>query len=623
MVDEQRFSRIAVERYMHMRSAWGPTFSHDDESVFFLCNLSGTPQVWRLDPRAPWPRQVSFFTERVTMVSASPTQDLLLVACDTGGNERTQLLIMDGEGLSVRSLTNDPAHIYQFGGWSHDGQQICYASNRRDGVHFDVFVCHVATGEHRCVHESDATNYAQGFTPDDHNIIVSRHHASLSNDLYVVDLTTGDARCFTPHTGAARFSMARFAPDLRAVYMVSDTEGEFTRLLTLRQSTGEALHDGAGLPDRLIGFTREWLTADNWDVTSLSLRQDGSALAYVTNEEGTSQLYVLELGNEEPSRAPALHVSSLPAGTFGVKWNRTGSVLALTISAACHGTDVWFYDVARGELTRKTYAAISSVPAETFVAPELVHFPSFDGRSIPGLYYKPRHNAGPWPVIVDVHGGPEGQSTNSFAGLTQYFVNNGFAVFKPNVRGSSGYGLSYLHLDDVRKRMDSVADLAHAVAWLKEHGDAKAGAIAVMGGSYGGFMVLAALTHYPDLFAAGVDIVGIANLRTFMNNTSAYRRHLRESEYGTVVDDGDFFDEISPIFRVDAITAPLFVVHGANDPRVPISEAEQMVAALRARAHPVEYLRFEDEGHGVAKLENRILTYTKIAAFLQDVLRDR
>src|SRR5207237_7353070 len=224
------------------------------------------------------------------------------------------------------------------------------------------------------------------------------------------------------------------------------------------------------------------------------------------------------------------------------------------------------------------------------------------------------------PCVVIVNGGPEGQYRPTFQAVAQYLASAGFAVLAPNVRGSTGYGRAYLHLDDVRKRMDSVADLAHAAYWLRDSGRADPKRIAVYGGSYGGFMVLAALTTYPDLWAAGVDIVGIANFVTFLENTGPWRRKLREAEYGSLEQDREFLAQISPIHRVDRITSPLFVVHGANDPRVPVGEAEQIVAALRSRNVPVEYMRFEDEGHGLIKRANRLVAYPAIARFLDAYL---
>jgi dipeptidyl aminopeptidase/acylaminoacyl peptidase len=247
-----------------------------------------------------------------------------------------------------------------------------------------------------------------------------------------------------------------------------------------------------------------------------------------------------------------------------------------------------------------------------------VRYPTFDGRSIPALYYAAGEGG---PCVVFVHGGPEGQFRPTFQPLVQHLVSAGMAVLAPNVRGSSGYGKQYLHLDDVRLRMDSVADLAHGVAWLRDTGRADPTRIAVYGGSYGGFMVLAALTTYPELWAAGVDLVGIANFVTFLENTGPWRRHLREAEYGSLEHDGDFLRSISPIHKVDQIRAPLLVIHGANDPRVPISEAEQMVERLRALGRTVEFLRLDDEGHQISKLKNKLAVYPRVSEFLRLHLR--
>lgn len=588
---------IDIRRYMEIRSAFGPSFAHDDRGMYFLSTMSGIAQVWRQDVDLPWPRQITFFPDGVKGVVASPQEDRILVSADRGGNERAQLFLMDGDGLDIKDISQDPEHIYAFDAWSPDGKRFTYASNRRNGKNFDVYLYELETDSHRLLHQSDHTNYAGRFSPDGKKILFSRVYSNMDNDLHLLDLDTGNTRLLTPRKGQALFTGARFSPDGDTLFLLSNRESEFTRVAQIHLDT--------------LDWT--WLTEDRWDAEDLSLSPDGGLLAFTQNEGGNSRLKVL---NAESSRS--LKLPELPQGVIlGTTWNRRGNRLALTLSSPRHGTEIWQIQPEEPQPERITYASISGVPQDTFISPEEVTYPSFDGLEIPAFYYRPPGYKGPHPVIVWVHGGPESQSRNSFNPLIQFFLQRGMAVLVPNVRGSSGYGRTYVHLDDVRKRMDSVTDLARCVDWLKEHGNAREDAIAVMGGSYGGFMVLAALTHHPDLWAAGVDIVGIANLRTFIQNTSPYRRHLRESEYGTIEEDGDFFDRISPIHHVDNIRAPLFVVHGANDPRVPVSEAEQIVAALRKRNHPVEYLRYEDEGHGLAKLENRVHAYSAIADWLE------
>jgi dipeptidyl aminopeptidase/acylaminoacyl peptidase len=299
-------------------------------------------------------------------------------------------------------------------------------------------------------------------------------------------------------------------------------------------------------------------------------------------------------------------------------WSRDGKRLAFVFSGPADNPNIWVWDLDEDRCRQVTFVTRGGIPRESFVAPELVSFRSFDSLEIPAFLYMP--NSERPAVVVSVHGGPEGQTRPIFNAVTQYLVNQGYAVLAPNVRGSTGYGRTYTHLDDVEKRMDSVADLEAAVRWLRESGRVDGERIAVMGGSYGGFMVLAALTTYPDIWAAGVDIVGIANLETFLRNTGAYRRHWRIPEYGDPDRDAELFRRISPIHHVEKITAPLLVLHGDNDPRVPLSEAEQMVEALQRLDRPVRLMRFDDEGHGIIKLKNRLVAYPAIGEFLDRYL---
>ncbi|MGH3149030.1 MAG: S9 family peptidase, partial [Rubrobacter sp.] len=292
--------------------------------------------------------------------------------------------------------------------------------------------------------------------------------------------------------------------------------------------------------------------------------------------------------------------------------------LAFTLTAPERNPDVWVMDLPEGQPGRLTRSSTAGIPPRSFRRPDLVRYPTFDGRDVPALFYRPDGAPESTPVVVNVHGGPASQSRPMFAPVTQYLLGLGYAVFFPNVRGSTGYGKAYTNLDNVRLRMDSVEDLAHAAYWLREIGHERVG---VMGGSYGGFMVLAALTEYPELWSAGVDIVGIANFVTFLENTGSYRRRHRESEYGSLEEDHAFLESISPIHKAGNIAAPLMVIHGKNDPRVPVGEAEQIVERVEENGGAVEYLLFEDEGHGLARLKNRLEAYPKIAAFLDEHLR--
>jgi len=576
-------------RYLKVRGAWGPSWSPDGQRVSFLTEITGVPQVWEVASGASsWPEQLTFYEERISGAWYSPEEDRLLFGMDAGGNERSQLFLL--ESGEVRDLTNDPEAIHYPGGFSPDGRRVAYTATRRNGTDFDVFVQGVQEGEPETVWEVSGYHTVADWAPDGGALIVSRHHSNVNNDLYRLDLETGEATLLTPHEGDARFSGASVTPDGGSLYLATDRDGEFSRLARLDLATLEL----------------EYLTPDDRDVEGVALSKDVRYLVASRNVDGYSDVLLF---SGRGSRMPA---PEIPAGIVGgFEFSPDSGRLAFTLTAPERNPDVWVVELPDGEARRLTRSSTAGIPPRSFRKPRVLRYTSFDGREIPALFYEPEsENA---PVIVNVHGGPESQARPAFAPVTQYLLDSGYAVFFPNVRGSTGYGKAYTHLDDVRLRMDSVEDLAHAAYWLRERGH---GRIAVMGGSYGGFMVLAALTEYPDLWTAGVDIVGIANLVTFLENTGSYRRSLREPEYGSLERDREFLESISPIHKAEHIKVPLMVVHGKNDPRVPVGEAEQIVSRVKGNGGTVEYLLYEDEGHGLAKLENRLDAYPKIVAFL-------
>ena len=584
-------------RYLKIRGAWGASWSPDGRRLAFLTEITGVPQVWEVAAGGPsWPEQLTFYEERVSGAEYSPTSNQLLFGMDAGGTERTQLyLLEDGE---VKDLTRAPDAIHYSGGFSPDGKRVAYTATRRNGTDFDVFVQGLAE-ESETVWEVAGYHTVSDWAPDGSALIVSRHHSNLNNDLYLLDLGSGEATLLTPHEGDARFQGVNVTPDGGSAYLATDRDGDFVRLARLDLSTLELTY----------------LTPDDWDVEEVELSEDGRYLLASRNVEGYSDLMLF---SGEGRRVPD---PSVPEGIVGgFEFSPDGSRLAFTLVGPTRNPDVWVLDLPDGEPRQVTRSSTAGIPRAVFRRPELARYPSFDGREIPGLLYEPESASGARgnaPVVVNVHGGPESQSRPGFAPVTQYLLHRGYAVFFPNVRGSTGYGKGYTHLDDVELRMDSVRDLAHAAHWLRGRGHEQ---VAVMGGSYGGFMVLAALTEYPELWSAGVDIVGIANLVTFLENTGSYRRGLREPEYGSLEKDRDFLESISPIHKAGKITAPLMVIHGKNDPRVPVGEAEQIVERVRENGGRVEYLLYEDEGHGLAKLKNRLDAYPKIAAFLDEHL---
>lgn len=586
-------------RFLNVRTATSPSLSADGSRVAFLYDITGVPQVWSIPRDGGWPEQLTFFTERVQTVAYAPTGSRLLFGMDAGGDERQALFELAPDGSRCEPLATDPGVIHSWGAWSPDGTAIAYAANARDQRFFDIYIKPL-DGPARLVLRHDGTNSVAGWSPDGRALLVARANSNLDNDLFLLDIASASIELLTPHEGEALFHSARF---------VGNDE------LLLVSNRGRDFLTPARINLRTQALT--WLADEPWDTEELVASADGRTIAYAVNEAGYGRVTLLVDGALVP-------VDGLPHGVVtGLDLSRDGHALVFSLDAATDGVSIWAVTTATGAAQRVTGSSLAGIAAGSLAAPELIHYQTFDGRAIPAFLFRPAGAAGPLPTIVHVHGGPESQARPRYHPTIQFLAHRGFAVLVPNVRGSTGYGKAYTHLDDVRRRMDAVADLAAAVAWLKESGTARPDAIAVVGGSYGGFMVLAALTTYPELWAAGVNSFGIANFVTLLEHTGPWRRKLREAEYGSLEQDRDFLISISPIEHVDKIVAPLLVLHGANDPRVPIGESEQIVASLRARGRAVEYVRFEDEGHGFVKLPNRLAAAEATAAFLERYLGAR
>jgi dipeptidyl aminopeptidase/acylaminoacyl peptidase len=592
-------SPVNIEPYLRVRAATGPSFRSDGKKLAFRSNETGNTQLWELDLETG---AISQRTdgERVMFAEYSPVGSALIFGTDAGGNERCQLFLRASDDAAIVPLTGNLEAIHNWGGWNLDGSAFAYSSNERDPAYFDIYIRRLPDGEPQRVLQHDGNNYVVAWSPAGDALIVSRPTSLVNNDLYLVPLDGGEPRLLTAHDGDARFSAVYWRPGLDQLVLTTDLDRDRMRLVTMDIATGAL----------------EVLAEPEWAVEAARLSEDGRLLAWRTNEDGYSNLRIRDL-----ERGRDLQIPSVPRGVLSETcWSPDGRRYAFSLSVHDQNSDIWLLDLDSVSTHRLTHSSLAGLDTGSFVEPELVHFSSFDGLGVPAFLYRPRDAQEPLAVIVSVHGGPESQERPSFNAVFQYFVQRGFGVLAPNVRGSTGYGKAYTRLDDVERRMDSVADLRAAWQWLVDSGVGRRDAIAIMGGSYGGFMVLAALVNQPDLWAAGVDIVGIANFVSFLENTGAYRRKLREAEYGSLENNREFLERISPIHGIDRINAPLMVIHGANDPRVPIGEAEQIVEGLRTRGAPVVYMRFEDEGHGLVKLENRLVAYPAIAEFLESVL---
>ena len=579
-----------LERYQNTRPAAFAGWASDGE-LLISTRFGETNQVHRVRSPMGMREQLTFQREPVSSVRAQPGSNGrgFVFGRDVGGSEFWQLYHYDLETRGTRLLTDGGRSRNEQPLWSHDGRQLAWTSTARNGQDSDIWVRSL-DGEARAVLTEGGTWYATDFSPDGKRLLVQRYVSINDSRPGELDLTTGKLELFPVDGGRAAFGPFLYAPDGQGVYYISDESREFRSLRYHNPASGDMVDLTADLP---------------WNVVAFDIAADGKHLAYASNEDGIFRLHVLSLPGHEPVQLPAL-----PVGVIGgLGFAPDGQRIALTLNGATSPSDVFVVDLKDRSLTRWTEGEVGGLDASRFVAPTLVRYPSFDGLSIPAFYYRPAQVPADQriPVVIQIHGGPEAQALPIFNPSLQFMLDElGVAVLVPNVRGSAGYGKTYVDLDNGFKRKDSVKDIGALLDWIEQQPGLDAKRVGVSGGSYGGYMVLATLVDYADRIAAGIDVVGISSFSTFLEATESYRRDLRRAEYGDERDPAmrAFMDEIAPLNNAQQIRSPLFVAQGANDPRVPLSEADQIVNAVRGNGGDVWYLVFKDEGHGFAKKTN-------------------
>ena len=591
-----------LEQYQNTRSA-GLVDWLGDGSVLISTRFGETNQIHRVAVPMGARTQITFLGEPVRGASVSPDADLngFLYLYDIGGSEFSQVYWFDLATGSSTLLTDGESRNGSIA-WSNGGDRFAYTSTRRDGRNFDVWIGTpgVDHTQHTLAHESNGMWVPMDWSPDDRRLLLLEYLSINHSRIYVLDLESGALTEVNASDTPIGYNGGAFDSTGEGVYLVHDQGSEFKQLHHLDLASGRTRALSADIP---------------WDVQGVALTRDRNRMAFVVNDGGRSQLHLRDL-----RRNRALPSPNLPVGLInGLNFNRDGNRLAMTVSTSRSPSDVFVYDVGRRNLTRWTASEVGGLDTTKFPEPTLVQFASFDGREIPAWVYKPE-GAGPHPVIINIHGGPESQSRPGFSSTYAYWVNElGAAVISPNVRGSSGYGKTYLQLDNGMKREDSVKDIGALLDWIAAQPDLDQDRVIVYGGSYGGYMVLASLVHYNDRLLGGIDIVGISNFVSFLENTESYRRDLRRAEYGDERDPAmrAHLETISPLTRMAEVSRPLFVAQGLNDPRVPASEAEQVVEAVRSNGGDVWYLLAKDEGHGFAKKVNRDYFQAASALFMQ------
>jgi len=579
-----------LQRYANTRGAAPGGWLADGSGMLITTRFGNTAQVHRVKMPGGAREQLTFYDEPIASLAANPKKAGFVFGKDIGGSEFWQLYWFDLATREVKLLTDGKSRN-DSPVWSHDGTKLAYNSTERNGTDTDVWVLDLASGERHAVVTEGGAWEPTDFSPDGTELLVQK--GVSINEVYpgVVKLDTKKLTMFPVDGGKAAFGAFRFAPDGKGAYYTSDEGSEFLTLRFHDLKTNKVTDLSKKIP---------------WDVEEFALSDDGAQLAFVTNEDGFGTLHLIDTATRSERPVPVV-----PRGVIGgLEFSHDGKQLGFAVNSAVSPSDVYAIDLAANAIARWTESEVGGLDSSKFVAPTLVHFPSkaSGGKpmSIPAFYYQPK-TPGPHPVVINIHGGPESQSRPVFSGDTQFLVDQlGIAVLVPNVRGSSGYGKSYLKLDNGFKREDSVKDIGALLDWIGTQPELDAKRVAVYGGSYGGYMVLASMTHYNDRLRAGVDIVGVSNFVTFLNNTESYRRDLRRVEYG---DERNpkmhaFLEKISPTTNAKNITIPLYVSAGANDPRVPASEGQQMANTVRGNGGDVWFLEFKDEGHGWKKKPN-------------------
>jgi dipeptidyl aminopeptidase/acylaminoacyl peptidase len=592
-------------QYQNVRGASFADWTPDGKSILIATRFADTAQLHRVDMPLGLRRQLTFFPEPVGGGTYRPDNGArtILYGKDRGGDENFQLYLMD-EREGASTMFTDGTSRNAAGTFSDDGSLIAWSSVGKDSSKYKIYVANGrAPKEPRVVLDEEGAWFPREFSPDNKKLLVGKSVSVNESYLYLIDLKTGVRTQVNPSTKQISYDNAEFSADGQSLYVISDEDSEFARLVRINLKDNSKVTLSAGI---------------NWDVEGFDITRDKKTIAYATNEAGVSRINIIDTASGAKLPAP-----ELPTAVFsGAGFSPDGSKLALSLTNAQTSGDVWVWDLKARQLTRWTESEVGGIDPSAFVQPTLVSWPSFDKRAITGFQYLPP-GPGPHPVMISIHGGPEAQSRPGFSSNTQMLVKKlGMAVILPNVRGSTGYGKTFVNLDNGRLREDSVKDIGALLDWIATQPKLDKKRVIVSGGSYGGYMSYAVMTNYNDRMAAGISVVGISNFVTFLNNTSGYRRDLRRVEYGDERDPemAKVLQAISPLNNAGKITKPMFIVQGLNDPRVPYTEAEQMLKAIRANGQEVWFMMAKDEGHGFAKKSNQNAQQEATVLFLQKVI---
>lgn len=589
--------RPDIARYLLVQGATQAHLSPDGRRVAYLSRVTGAPQLWLVDAAGGWPSQLTY-GEGVDDFRWLPDGSGLLYGADQGGDEQLAFVAVTADGARERVVSPRSDAYQYFGAWAPDGRRFAFNSTARNGRDFDVYVGDLTGAAPRRVAQLTGANTPVAWRPGTNEVLVLRARGEDGADVHLLDTATGAVRPLLQPAEAAAHLDPAWLPDGSGFYLVTN-EG--------RDRRGLAFYDMRTGRLRFVGTPAG-------EVDAVRLSRDGRWLAWLVNDGGFHSLQVLD--RQTGARRPA---PELPAGALAIDFAENAPVLSVLVSGAAAVGETHVWNLETGQVTRPVRTRWAGLDAAAAVTPELLRFKGRDGTELTGLYYRPKGATGAPPLLLRLHGGPSSQASPAWLPEVQYFVSRGIAVFDFNYRGSTGFGKAFAQLNDKRRRPNELNDLVDAVAWLRSTGRADPKRAAVTGRSYGGYLTNAVVGAHPELFVAGVSQVGVSDWVQALEGASPELKASDLVEFGNIDDPADraFFASISPINNAAKIRTPLLVQHGVGDPRDPVSESDRFVQAVRAAGNTVEYVRFPDEGHGIAKTENQVHFFRRMAAFLE------
>jgi len=582
-----------------------PSFSPDGSRVAYLANISGSPQVWIVSSEGGYPKAATSFDDPVSAVAWSPRGNELAITVAPGGGLNTQIWLMTAEGTNLRRITPGGKENNWLGVWSRDGKYLTYSSNARSGESMDAMMYDVASGKSKKIVENRGIGTVDDVSPDGKYVLVNRVASRGDNDVFRVDITSGKEILVTPHKPPGSF-YAEFGADASTIYLQSDASSDLPVFGRVK------IVDGVVKPIQIIS-QRNDAELDGFDVDPM-----GHHALLFWNVAGRTEMEYVDLRNGKSIARPKLVGDIVAGGDF----SDDGKKIVLTAAGANVPSNLHVWEAGSSKSARQiTQSSHAGVDLSALQQPELLRYEAHDGIELSGWLYRPAKSGKSLPVVFSFHGGPEGQERPGLNSTYQALLTRGIAVFAPNVRGSSGFGKKFVNLDNGALRVNGVKDIESSVKVLVDQGIADPKRLGIMGGSYGGYMVMAGMTEYPDMFAAGANLFGVVNFETFFKHSEPWMAEISMIEYGNPNTEAEMLRKLSPIHKLDRLKGALLVLHGANDTNVPVIEAEQIVDTLKSRNVPVEYVLFPDEGHGWRKTPNRVRSALTIVKFFEKHLR--